>query len=140
MIKEVEKLTATHEIIVQAGHSKFKSNKMEIFDFISSEMLNILYQKADYIITHAGAGSMFHAIKLAKKTIVFPRLRKYGEHVNDHQLQLAEKLQNMGYLLVFYDGDDIVNKFNEVRAFMPAPYNLKGDIVALIDNSINASI
>ena len=136
MIKEVEKLADDYEIIVQAGHSNYRSDKMEMFDFISGEKLKVLYEKADYIVTHGGAGSMLQAIEYGKKTIVFPRLQKYGEHVDDHQLQLAEKLQNLGYLLVFHDGDEIMNVFGKVCEFKPNAYSLKGEILSLIDKQL----
>ena len=136
MIKEVEKLADDHEVIVQAGHSEYISNKMEIFDFISREMLETLYKRADYIITHAGAGSIFQAIKAEKKTIVFPRLQKYGEHVDDHQLQLALKLQRLGYLLVFHDNDNMFDIFNKAKSFKVIPYSLKGDIPLRIDKQL----
>lgn len=136
MIKEVEKLAGDYEVIVQAGHSQYRSDQMKIFDFISQEKLEGLYQKAAYIITHAGAGSMFQAIKSAKKTIAFPRLQKYGEHVDDHQLQLAEKLHSMGYLLVFHDGNDMQHVFHQMHGFKPTPYHLTGDIPMLIDQAL----
>ena len=136
MIREVEKLADNYEVIVQAGHSRYSSNKMEIFDFISGEELKSLYEEADYIITHGGAGSMFQAIRSQKRTIVFPRLQKYGEHVDDHQLQLTEKLQEMGYLMVFRDGDDIINVFDKAKEFNPIPYRIKGNIPLLIDEQL----
>ena len=76
MIKEVEKLADTHEVIVQSGHSNCSSSKMEIFDFITPAKLTKLYKKATYIVTHAGAGSMLQAIKAGKKILAFPRLKK----------------------------------------------------------------
>jgi len=138
MIREVEKLADHYEkdIIVQAGHSEYSSDKMKIFDFISGKELKVLYERADYIITHAGAGSMLQAIKAGKKTIAFPRLQKYGEHVDDHQLQLAKKLQSLGYLLVFHDGDEMIDVFNEACNFMPILYDLRGDIPSLINKQL----
>jgi len=136
MIKEVEKLADDDEVIVQAGHSKYSSEKMEIFDFVSGEELKVLYEKADYIVTHAGAGSMFQAIKAGKKIIAFPRLQKYNEHVDDHQLQLAKQLENLGYLLVFNDGDDMIDMFDKIYKFKPNAYNLKGNIPLLIDEQL----
>jgi len=136
MMREVEKLADDYEVIVQAGHSHYESNQMEIFDFISRSKLEVLYKKADYIITHAGAGSMFQAIKYKKKTIVFPRLQKYGEHVDDHQLQLAQKLSSLGYLLTFHDGDEMIDMFTKLKEFKPIAYNLKGNIPLLIDKQL----
>ena len=136
MIREVEKLADDYRIVVQAGHSEYGSDKMEIFDFISHEMLTELYEKAEYIVTHGGAGSMLQAVKSGKKTVAFPRLQKYGEHVDDHQLQLAGKLQDLGYLLVFHDGDEMIDMFNRVRVFEPKPYDLNGNIPSMIDKQL----
>jgi len=136
MIKEVEKLADDEEVIVQAGHSTYESDKMKMFDFISREELSKLYDKADYIITHAGAGSMLQATQANKRTIAFPRLQKYGEHVDDHQLQLAKKLKNLGHLLVFHEGDDMVRLFEQAKVFNPRPYHLQGNIPSLIEQQL----
>lgn len=136
MIREVERLADDHQIIVQTGHSQYTSNKMELFDFMTPEKLKVLYEKADYIITHAGAGSIFQAIKDGKKTIAVPRLKKYDEHVDDHQLQLASKLQDMQYLLTFNDGDEIVETFDKLKEFKPKPYRLEGNLPVLIDQQL----
>jgi len=136
MIKAVETLAQHEKIVVQAGHTEYESDKIEIFDFISAEELKKLYDQADYIVTHGGAGSVFQAIKASKRTLIFPRLQKYGEHVDDHQLQLANKLHKMGYLLTFNDDDDIITMFDKLKQFKPKAYELKGDIIALIDQRI----
>ena len=136
MIREVEKLADDYEIIVQAGHTDYESDKMMIFDFIPEAELKVLYEKAEYIVTHGGAGSMFQATRSQKKTIVFPRLQKYGEHVDDHQLQLAEKLESLGYLMIFQDGDDIIDMINKLKDFDPIPYKLEGNIPLLIDEQL----
>jgi len=137
MIRAIEELANEYEIIVQAGHSKYQSNKMKIFDFITSEELTKLYDQADYIVTHGGAGSMFQAVKAGKKTLVFPRLAKYGEHVDDHQLQLASKFAELGYLQVFNDGDDIKTSITKLQAFVPKRYDLNGEISILVAKKLN---
>ena len=51
------------EVIAQAGYTKFKSNNMKVFDFISAKELNEYVSKADLIITHGGIGSLTSALK-----------------------------------------------------------------------------
>lgn len=128
MLAEVEKLAPNNRIVVQLGHTDFYSDKMELFDFMAHDKLKLLYDQAKVIMTHAGAGSMFTAIEKRKKTLVFPRLQKYNEHVDDHQLQLAEKLAELGYLLVFNDGDDIFELFELLFQTEFKDYSLKGDL------------
>ena len=43
--KEICKKTITEKVVVQAGHTKFKSKNMEIFDFDSKENIDKLIDK-----------------------------------------------------------------------------------------------
>jgi UDP-N-acetylglucosamine transferase subunit ALG13 len=115
-------------------------NKVKVLGFISRKEMNELYDQADYIITHAGAGSMIQSLKKGKTTIAVPRLSKYGEHVNDHQIELADKLEKLGYLLVYHDGDQIKEVFNRAKQFKVKPYRLKGKLLELVDETIEAYI
>lgn len=49
-------------------------------------------RESELVICHAGIGSVREAYELEKKTIIIPRLAKYGEHFNNHQLELVEYL------------------------------------------------
>ena len=140
MIRAVEELADEHEVIVQGGHNQYESNKVKVLGFISQEEMNELYDQADYIITHAGAGSMIQSLKKGKITIAVPRLSKYGEHVNDHQIELADKLEKLGYLLVYHDGDQITEVFKKAKQFKVKPYRLKGELLELVDKTIEAYI
>ena len=57
-------------------------------------------ETADLLILHAGAGSVIHAIQAGKVPVVMPRQAKYGEHVDDHQLEFARALAEMGKVVV----------------------------------------
>ena len=46
------------EVIVQAGSTKFKSDKMKIFDYLAIDEFNKLMNDADIIITHGGVGTI----------------------------------------------------------------------------------
>ena len=137
MIRAVEPLADEHEVIVQGGHNHYPSSKMTVLGFVDKEEIQKLYERADVIITHAGAGSMIQALKNEKRTIAVPRLSKYHEHVNDHQLELASKLEALGYLLVFHEGDDMEVLFKKIQQFTPKPYQLKGQMLSLIDQDLN---
>jgi UDP-N-acetylglucosamine transferase subunit ALG13 len=55
---------------------------------------------ADVVVTHAGVGSIMCAIQVGHTPVVFPRLRRYGEAVDDHQSELAEALAERGTVIV----------------------------------------
>ena len=119
--KEIEKGNIKDEVIVQAGSTKYKSKKMQLFDLISQETFSDYMQKADIIITHGGVGSIVTALNFEKKVIAAPRLAQFGEHVNDHQVEftksVAERMQNIIPIenvnkleQVIFDYNDIVEK------------------------------
>ena len=136
LINEVAVLADEYDIIVQGGHNNYQSDKMTLLNFISPNNLQQLYEQAEVVITHAGAGSMIQSLKNQKKTLAVPRLSKYGEHVNDHQLELSKKLEELGYLLVYNDGDNFRDMFEKTKQFTPKPYKLQGQILSLIDEEL----
>ena len=105
LVKEVDRLVCheiiSDEVVIQQGNTKCEvvSSKIKVFDFIDIDSLNKLIEKADIVISHGGVGSIVSCIRNKKKLIVFPRLKKYGEHVDDHQLQIVKLFYDRGYLL-----------------------------------------
>ena len=48
-------------------------------------------------------------LKNNKKVIAAPRLKEYGEHTNDHQLEIIEKFSDSELILPLYNFDDLYN-------------------------------
>ena len=105
------------KVIVQAGSTKFESKDMEVFNLIEQDKFNILMEQADTIITHGGVGSIVTAVKLGKKVIAVPRLKQYGEHVNDHQIQIVETFSNQGFIKGIKDVSELKETLREYRAY-----------------------
>lgn len=109
-------------IIVQAGCTKYLSNDMEIRDYISIREFEQLIDEADLIICHAGVGTILTALKKNKKIIAAARLKKYGEHVNDHQLQILENFNKEGYILALDDFEKLNLLIEQSKKFKPAKF------------------
>ncbi|MBR5227300.1 MAG: exopolysaccharide biosynthesis protein [Clostridia bacterium] len=122
LLDAIEQLDLDEEIIVQAGCTKYKSNKMKILDFISYEEMKDLVNKARVIITHGGTGSIVEPLKNNKKIIGCARLEKYGEHVDDHQTELISIFAEQGYILEYKDGDDLEKLLKDIENFKPKKY------------------
>jgi len=126
LIKAVENAvkagTIKDEVIVQAGATEYKSEVISVLNYVGFEEFNNLLKKADIIITHGGVGSILNAVKLGKKVIAVPRLKKYDEHINDHQLQVIEKMTKEGYILSTEDENKIADKVKEIANFVPKVY------------------
>ena len=74
--KEIDKGNIKDKVIVQAGHTKYESKDMEIFDLIDREKFSELISSCDLLITHGGVGSIITGLQNDKKVIVAPRLSK----------------------------------------------------------------
>lgn len=126
------------DVIVQKGHSNYESSNMKIFDFISKDEIDNLISKADLIITHGGVGSIIKCIKLSKKVIAVPRLKKYGEHINDHQIQIIENFSNNGYIKGLFEIENLTNILESISNFTPIPFkNNNSQIIDLVSNYID---
>ena len=120
--KNIENGNINEDVIVQAGFTKYKSDKMKIFSLTSKENLENLIKQADLIITHAGVGSIEMALEQNKKIIAVPRLKKFGEHVNDHQKDIERKLDEKGCLIGIDDVSKLGIALKKVKKFIPKKY------------------
>jgi len=127
-----------HEVIIQSGYTSFNSTNFTSFDFCTQEEINHLINDADLLITHAGVGSITNALKREKKVIVAPRLSKYKEMKNDHQLQIMEAFAKKGYVLPLIDFNQIDDMVKISKNFIPNKYesNVK-NVISCIEDFIN---
>ena len=120
--KQIDLKVIKDKVIVQAGQTDFCSKDMEVLDFVSMDMFDELMEKCDLVITHAGVGSIITALKKGKKVIAAARLEKYGEHENDHQLQIAESFDKDGYIIHLKDFDKLGETLKNIDSFHPKKF------------------
>ena len=137
--KQIDNKKIKDRIVVQAGCTcDFKSDDMEIFDLIPMDEFNKLISECDLLITHGGVGSIIAGLKNNKKVIAAARLQKYGEHTNDHQLQIIENFSNDGYILALNDFQKLDNILKESKKFVPKKYKSNArKFIKLIEEQIN---
>lgn len=138
--KEIDNGNIKDKVVVQAGFTKYDSNDMEIFDLIDRDKFGSLINECDLLITHGGVGSILTGLKNNKKVIVCPRLAKYHEHINDHQVQIVDNFYNEGYILKYCDGDDLGEIIKKVDRFKPKKYvsNTK-NMISIIEKFIDSN-
>ena len=144
LLEEIEKLIQkqiiNEEVIVQAGYTKYQpqSEKMKIIDFTTREELNKLEQKASYIITHGGVGSIIGSLEKGKKVIAVPRLHQYGEHVNDHQKEIIAKFNQNGNIIGIKTVEELENAIQKIETFEPKSYTGNNKkMLEIIENFID---
>lgn len=87
-------------IFAQVGTSTYQPKNYKYKDFISQEEFLEKINVADIVISHGASGSIMKALNAGKKVIAVTRLEKYGEHINDHQIQNNEAFASNGYVLM----------------------------------------
>ena len=128
LLDYLENSDINDEIIVQNGFTEYESNKLKLFKYLDKDDFDNYLKKADLIICHAGVGTIVNCLKNDKKVLAVPRLSKYGEHQNDHQLQIANAYFQKGYILVMDDNDDFDEKIAELRKFEPKKFVSNNEI------------
>ena len=139
---EIKNGNIKEKVVVQAGYSitKYKSDNMEMFDLIDREEFNKLVKECSLLITHGGVGSILTGLKAGKKVIAIPRLAKYKEHINDHQIQIVNEFSKKGYILAYNEDDKLSDILEKAKKFKPEKYvsntdNLIKIIKDFIDNN-----
>ena len=103
----IENNTITDEVFAQIGNSDYKPRNYKYVDFMTQDDFNKLIEKSDIIITHGGTGVIINSIKKGKKVIAIPRLSKYKEHVDDHQIQLINEFKVLNLIEAIHEVDEL---------------------------------
>jgi len=94
---------STERVVVQYGCSQVRPANAEGFDFAGIKRIEALSKEARVIVTHAGAGSILTSLQAGAHVIVVPRLKQHGEHMDDHQTELADALNATGQVRAVRD-------------------------------------
>lgn len=113
LIKKMDEIADNLEdkVIMQIGNTNFEPEKTEWFKFLDYDSILEILEKSDLIICHGGAGTLLDVLRLDKRTIVVPRLEKFKEVYDDHELELAESLQNRNISIVY----DIMDLEHQIK-------------------------
>lgn len=130
LIKEVDRLKKegiiTDEVFIQTGFSTYEPQYCDWKNIISYSEMEDYMNRADIIITHGGPATFMGAIAKGKKPIVVPRQEKFGEHVNDHQLEFAEQVsERFGSIVV-------VEEINELQNYLRTNFT---DVTKAVSNN-----
>ena len=94
LIEEVDLLkkdkVIKENVIIQTGYCTYKPAYCTWKKLFSYEEMVGYVSKARIAITHGGPSSFIMPLQIGKIPIVVPRQKKFGEHVNNHQLEFTK--------------------------------------------------
>lgn len=132
LIKKMDEIAEKidEEVIIQIGHSKYIPKYAKSFKFEDDfSKLNILNKSARVVVCHGGVGSIIAALEQKTPVIAVPRLKKYGEVIDDHQLEIVRRLSEEGKIGVVYD----INKLEDIL-FTDKAYLMQNNKNQLVDS------
>lgn len=122
LVREVDRLAGIGElddVFVQIGTSEHEPTHCRYERFLSPRSFLELLEPAEFVITHAGCGTLNTCFAHGKKTIVVPRLARFHEAPDDHQREVVALLEELDAVLAVHDIRDLASRVRELRNWRP---------------------
>lgn len=131
LLKAVDALACSGALdetfFIQSGHSTYAPEHCQYASFLKKEEMEEKMDQCSVLLSHAGVGTILMGLKRGKKVIVVPRLQKFGEHVDDHQIEIAESFAKAGYIRMVRDTDTLAEEINRCKDWMPRAFESNKD-------------
>ena len=117
LIKKMDEIAGKidEEVVMQIGTVPYEPQNAKYFRYTSYQENLSHFQKASLVVGHGGTGTILNALKFQVPIVVVPRRHHYGEHVDDHQVELAQRLVGNELIKVVYELEDLESAVKEVR-------------------------
>lgn len=115
LLKKMDEIASTlgEEVVMQVGHTSFRPQNAKWFDFTTETGIKEWCKKARVVITQP-AMSILDAQEQGTPVIVVPRLKRYNEVIDDHQLDFARELEKEDQVIAVYDVDKLEETLGKV--------------------------
>ena len=115
LIRRMDSIAKSTDMFMQIGNTKYVPSGSEYKRFLSRKEFEEMIAKSDIVVTHAGVGTIIDALNAGKRTVVVPRRKKFGEHVNDHQMDITRELEKEKMVVACYDVDKMKERIREAK-------------------------
>lgn len=129
------------QVIVQNGNTEYQSDDLQLVKFLDKHIFDRYVDQCNVLITHSGVGTILSGNSREKPVIVVARLKKYHEHIDDHQMEIAEAFQRKNIVLVANKKEELCDCLREAKTHHFLRYESRRDRVEQeIFNYINNNI
>lgn len=118
LLKKIDQLVQNgviEDVFAQIGESNYTPVNYNYVKYLDTQEFQHYQETAEIIISHGGTGALVGALKKEKLVIAAPRLQKFGEHIDDHQTEVAGILESEGYLRSVTDMEELENVIYEYK-------------------------
>jgi len=107
------------EIIAQIGSIKKPPKNVVWFRYKNFHEILEYFRDASFVIGHCGTGTVLNALKFSRPIIVVPRRMEFKEHdMDDHQLELADRLRDMRGVFVVDNIEELKETILKVKELL----------------------
>lgn len=99
----VERGVLSEPITAQIGPSHYRMKHGDARELITPEEMATGITAARYVVCHSGTGTISTALRAGHRPLVLPRLNRHGEHFDDHQVQIVDKLASLDLVVPLSD-------------------------------------
>lgn len=125
------------QLVAQTGNLDYEVRNYRHFKYTTNEQMANFIDQAEIIICHAGTGTVIGALEKGKKVIIFPRLKKFNEHLNDHQMDLYRSFTQAGFVMGATNREELADCLQKADTFVPRKFvSNQPNFFSLIENLI----
>lgn len=120
--EEIKQGKIKEEVFAQIGNSDYLPQNYKYTKFMDKCEFEKKVGMSDMIITHSGVGSIITALTYGKPVIVFPRMKEYNEHVDDHQSEIADAFAVKKYVVKYQKDISLHSQIEKAKQFKYEKY------------------
>lgn len=107
------------DVFAQIGGGEYRPQQFAYAQFLEPAEFDRHLRECTALVGHAGTGSIIQALLIGKPMLVLPRLARFNETRNDHQVGTALHFAEAAQILMAQDDADFVRQLDDVEAFRP---------------------
>jgi beta-1,4-N-acetylglucosaminyltransferase len=104
------------KVVIQSGSCNISLERVNLIisPFFSNQEMIFFYKKARMVIAAAGEGSILQILQYSRnQPVLFPRLTKYNEHVDNQQVLIAKEIQKQNLGKLVFNRNQLVSLLQE---------------------------
>lgn len=107
------------DVFAQVGQGgEYAPKHMNAVELLEPDEFRSKIDEADLVISHAGMGTILTVMQAGKPMLVMPRLVRFHETRNDHQVASAEAFRKKGSIATARDEDEVLEKLRDLPALL----------------------
>lgn len=128
LLKKVDEIAESEDIYVvaQCGDTSYRYENLHLISYLGANEYEDAIINSDIVIAHAGMGTILKCLEFNQKLIVVPRLCKFGEHRNDHQLDTVSSFKELSDSLSKFR---VCTDLNKLGFMLKELYSLENESV-----------